>query len=190
MPAKTADRPLPDRRRHRSSPRPPGRRGGGTRAARRRRLARRGSGRDKRNAGEVARASSRYQPVILLVLCHGWMVRILFPLPNRGFDPTETSVPWKALINAGHEVVFATPDGRPSAADPRILSGRGFGPFRPWLRARPHARELYAQMEASEAFRDPLPYAALEGDDFDGMVDRKSTRLNSSHVKISYAVFC
>src|SRR5690606_39386865 len=30
-------------------------------------------------------------------------------------------------------------------------------------------------------------FAAQQGDDF---LDRKSTRLNSSHVKISYAVFC
>jgi putative intracellular protease/amidase len=97
-------------------------------------------------------------------------VRILFPLPSRGFDPTESSVPWKSLIEAGHEVVFATPDGRPSAADPRILSGRGFGPFRYWLRACPHARELYAEMEASEAFRHPLPYVELDPDDFDGVV--------------------
>lgn len=97
-------------------------------------------------------------------------MRILFPLPSCGFDPTESSVPWRTLIDAGHEVVFATPDGRPSAADPRILSGRGFGPFRHWLRARPHARMLYAEMEVSEAFRDPLPYAALEPDEFDGVV--------------------
>lgn len=97
-------------------------------------------------------------------------MRILFPLPSRGFDPTESSVPWKRLIDAGHEVVFATPDGRPSAADPRILSGRGFGPFRYWLRARPHARELYGEMEASEAFRHPLPFAELDPEDFDGVV--------------------
>lgn len=108
--------------------------------------------------------------VILSVLCHAWGVRILFPLPTLGFDPTESSVPWKTLTDAGHEVVFATPDGRPSAADPRILSGRGFGPFRPWLRARPHARELYTQMEASEAFRHPLPYADLDPDQFDGVL--------------------
>src|SRR5436309_9891142 len=28
------------------------------------------------------------------------------------------------------------------------------------------------------------------GDGIEGIADRKSTRLNSSHVKISYAVFC
>jgi protease I len=97
-------------------------------------------------------------------------VRVLFPLPTRGFDPTESSVPWRALIDAGHEVVFATPDGRPSAADPRILSGKGFGPFRRWLQARPHARELDAEMEASEAFRHPLPYVDLDPGDFDGVL--------------------
>src|SRR5690606_41019130 len=32
--------------------------------------------------------------------------------------------------------------------------------------------------------------AAREGVPFPALLDRKSTRLNSSHVKISYAVFC
>src|SRR3712207_7949529 len=32
--------------------------------------------------------------------------------------------------------------------------------------------------------------AALAVDDFGGPADRKSTRLNSSHANISYAVFC
>lgn len=101
---------------------------------------------------------------------HGANVRILFPLPTRDFDPTESSVPFQLLIDHGHEVVVATPDGRASAADPRILTGRGFGPFRPWLRARPHARELYAAMEASEAFRHPLAYAELDPTAFDGVL--------------------
>src|SRR3989442_9827430 len=35
---------------------------------------------------------------------------------------------------------------------------------------------------------DPTERAALEG--IIGKVDRKSTRLNSSHVRISYLVFC
>src|SRR5690606_40474635 len=43
------------------------------------------------------------------------------------------------------------------------------------------------------AHAEPAPYDTLEGlEHFDKIitVDRKSTRLNSSHVKISYAVFC
>src|SRR5690606_39311387 len=44
-----------------------------------------------------------------------------------------------------------------------------------------------------EEFRQPFEVLALEAiqppSDV-GILDRKSTRLNSSHVKISYAVFC
>lgn len=97
-------------------------------------------------------------------------MRILFPLPDRDFDPTESSIPWRALIDAGHEVVFATPDGQVAAADSRILSGRGFALWRVFLRARPHARQTYAQMAASEAFLHPLRYDQLEPAAFDGVV--------------------
>src|SRR5690606_39368895 len=40
------------------------------------------------------------------------------------------------------------------------------------------------------AFRDGQPTKAASGFAAGQGVDRKSTRLNSSHVKISYAVFC
>src|SRR2546422_6072996 len=36
----------------------------------------------------------------------------------------------------------------------------------------------------------PLPRSALAREILDGVEDRKSTRLNSSHGYISYAVFC
>src|SRR5256885_12270461 len=39
----------------------------------------------------------------------------------------------------------------------------------------------------AQATRDP---AAAGVEDLDGQIDRKSTRLNSSHLVISYAVFC
>ncbi len=94
----------------------------------------------------------------------------MFPLPARDFDPTESSIPWRALVDAGHEVGFATPDGKPAAADPRILSGRGFFIWRPFLRARPHARKTYGEMAASEPFQHPLRYDQIDGDEFDGVV--------------------
>lgn len=97
-------------------------------------------------------------------------VRILFPLPARDFDPTESSLPWHALVEAGHEVVFATPHGEPAAADPRIVSGRGFALWRQFLRAVTHARDVYAQMADSEAFQHPLSYDQLDPDAFDGVV--------------------
>ena len=60
-------------------------------------------------------------------------MRILFPLPDEDFDPTESAIPWAALTAAGHEVAFATPSGQPARADPRILSGKGFGPWKAFL---------------------------------------------------------
>src|SRR5256885_13475433 len=38
--------------------------------------------------------------------------------------------------------------------------------------------------------RSPRGHSFLFAKDFDGNLDRKSTRLNSSHLVISYAVFC
>src|SRR5258707_1919619 len=49
-------------------------------------------------------------------------------------------------------------------------------------RSVPHAR-YWASREAGR--RDPA-----EGEGGEGQGDRKSTRLNSSHANISYAVFC
>jgi protease I len=43
------------------------------------------------------------------------MARVLMPLPARDFDPTEAAVPWAMLTAAGHNVIFATPDGRLAA---------------------------------------------------------------------------
>src|SRR5690606_31635951 len=45
----------------------------------------------------------------------------------------------------------------------------------------------YEQLETSVAANDPIAYQAVINAQ---KSDRKSTRLNSSHVKISYAVFC
>ncbi len=97
-------------------------------------------------------------------------MRIAFPLPAQDFDPTESSIPWRALIDAGHEVVFATPAGQPSKADDRVLTGRGFAIWQHFLRARPHARSVYAQMAASPAFNRPISYAQLKQTSLDGVV--------------------
>ena len=42
------------------------------------------------------------------------MARVLFLLPARDFDPGEAAISWRVLVNAGHAVSFATPDGRPA----------------------------------------------------------------------------
>src|SRR2546425_921445 len=97
-------------------------------------------------------------------------MRILMPLPAVDFDPSESAIPWKVLCAAGHEIVFATPDGAPARCDDRMLTGRGLGPWRPILAARADARAAYRELEASSAFREPLRYADLAGASFDAMV--------------------
>src|SRR2546430_12768839 len=54
-----------------------------------------------------------------------------------------------------------------------------------------HLAEIFAHLIEGGADRfDPFHGVAAVGSAFDKMGDRKSTRLNSSHSQISYAVFC
>jgi putative intracellular protease/amidase len=92
------------------------------------------------------------------------MITIL--LPSGGFDPSECAVPWRAVVRAGYEVQFATPDGSVSAADSRLTDG-GFSVLNPVLMTRPDGLAAYAEMIASAAFRAPVSHsdvALAEGD--------------------------
>jgi putative intracellular protease/amidase len=93
------------------------------------------------------------------------MAKVVFPLPDRDFDPTETAIPWRVLTGAGHEVQFATAEGATPAADPRLLEGVLFGQ----LGAEPPAKKAYAAMTSDAAFRAPLTYRALVPGAFDGL---------------------
>lgn len=108
-------------------------------------------------------------------------MNVLIPLPSRDFDPTEAAVTWRVLSDAGIDVRFATPDGRPAEADPHMLSGEGLDAwgFIPGLRklkllglalrADARGRAAYAQMRDSEAFRHPLRWADIRAAEFDGL---------------------
>ncbi|MGJ8669513.1 MAG: type 1 glutamine amidotransferase domain-containing protein [Oceanococcus sp.] len=105
-------------------------------------------------------------------------MKILIPLPCVGFDPTEAAVSWYILRQAGHDIVFATPDGQRGHADPLMLSGEGldFWGFIPLLkkirliglslRAQADARRCYRDMERDPAYLSPLCYQDLEVADF------------------------
>jgi len=109
-------------------------------------------------------------------------MKILIAIPNHDFDPTEVAVSWKVLKDAGHQIVFATPDGNRGAADPIMLSGEGLDPwgFVPLLRKfrviglslRAHgpARRAYVEMERSAEFSQPHRYANLQVADFDALL--------------------
>src|SRR5690606_22930154 len=96
--------------------------------------------------------------------------RVLMPLPEHDFDPTEAAVPWNQLKNAGHEILFATPRGKKGIADPRMLTGKGLGPLAPMLMANPTARKAFHQLSSDPRFERPLPYWELRVEHFDGIL--------------------
>jgi putative intracellular protease/amidase len=108
--------------------------------------------------------------------------RILIPLPSRDFDPSEVAVSWQILRDAGHAVIFATPQGAAATADPLMLSGEGLDV---WgrvpllrhlkalgllLRANGAARRAYGHLVRDASFLHPLSYSALETEAFDGLI--------------------
>lgn len=98
------------------------------------------------------------------------MSSILVPLPERGFDPTEAAVPWKILSERGHDIIFATPDGKISGADPIMVTGKGLGILKAFLRADANGRAAYAQMIASEAFQTPITYDEARTREYDALL--------------------
>ena len=95
---------------------------------------------------------------------------IAMSLPSFDFDPTEIAVTWKILTDAGHRVVFATPDGQVSAADAKMVTGEGLGLLGTMLRADDNGRQAYQALLVDENFNNPVDYSALHVADFDGLI--------------------
>ena len=91
---------------------------------------------------------------------------VLIATANRDFDPTEVVLPWDRLRRAGHEVVFATGDGAPSACDPLLLVGPFFG----MLGAKRENVGLYRVLEKSPEFLEPIRYDQARAAEFDALV--------------------
>src|ERR1700722_7280832 len=110
------------------------------------------------------------------------MARVLVPLPALDFDPSEAAMSWQVLVNAGHVVHFATPDGRPAAADDMMLTGRGLDLWGqiPLLRNLPlvgllmranrDARQAYASMIADPDYVAPQRWDAVDPTAFHGLL--------------------
>jgi putative intracellular protease/amidase len=108
--------------------------------------------------------------------------KIIIPLPSHDFDPTEVSVSWKIVRDAGHEVAFATVDGKRGYADPIMITGEGLDPWG-WipvikkikllglfLRADRFGRMAYQEIEQDSNFLNPKRYDELTVDQYDGMI--------------------
>jgi putative intracellular protease/amidase len=89
--------------------------------------------------------------------------RIIIPIPDRDFDATEVSIPWKMFTQNAFEVVFSTEKGAIGQTDPLLLKGVMFGK----LGAKPEAIEAYHQLEKNDNFRNPIPYHELQPDNYD-----------------------
>ncbi len=57
------------------------------------------------------------------------MAKVLVPIPQQDFDPTEVAVSWKVLSELGHTVRFATLTCRPASGDQLMASGEGLDPW-------------------------------------------------------------
>jgi putative intracellular protease/amidase len=110
------------------------------------------------------------------------MARVLMPLPARDFDPSEAAVSWRVLVDAGHSVHFATPDGKSAVADDIMLTGQGLDPWGavPLLRKAPlvglllranrDARMAYAEMIADPFYVAPFRWDAVSPAEFDALL--------------------
>lgn len=100
----------------------------------------------------------------------GQAATILIPTPREGFDPTEVAVPWKTLTEAGHTVVFTTPDGKPGQADPIMLTGEGLGLLKGLLANDGNGVQAYQEMTRSFEYQNPIAWNELAFDDYDALV--------------------
>ena len=94
------------------------------------------------------------------------MARILIPLPDTDFDTTEVAVPWHLLVEAGHEVIFATEHAAVASCDPLLLTGVVFGR----LGADPEPRDFYRRMIASQEFNRPIAWSGIVAGDYEALL--------------------
>ncbi len=90
-------------------------------------------------------------------------MKILIPLPNKDFDLTEVSVPWKLFKDNGYDVVFATENGEKSDVDPKLITGVIFGQ----LKAKPTAIKIFRTLEKDAAFLNPILYSEIKVSEYD-----------------------
>jgi putative intracellular protease/amidase len=89
-------------------------------------------------------------------------IKILMPLPDYDFDPTEASLPWLACHTRGWTVEISTEHGNIAQADPYKLKGL--------LRASAVARAAYKQMCEDPAFQAPIPYRDINPASYQGLL--------------------
>ena len=97
-------------------------------------------------------------------------MKVIIPIPDIDFDPSEVSVSWKILKENKIDIVFATPSGQAGSADPIMLTGEGLGIFSKFLIANKDAQSYYKEMISSSEFLNPIIYDDIQSSNFDGLL--------------------
>ena len=93
--------------------------------------------------------------------------RVLIPLPDTDFDTTEVAVPWRLLVEAGHEVVFATERaGIVPSCDPLLLTGVLFGQ----LGAEPEPKQFYDELTRAPEFNKTIAWGTVDVSQYDALL--------------------
>jgi putative intracellular protease/amidase len=93
--------------------------------------------------------------------------RILAPVPDHDFDPTELAIPWHALTQAGHMVVFASESGQGAPRADALTLG---GPLPKGLLISPAALERYRELERDAAYQRPQRWQDIEPEGYDALL--------------------
>ena len=94
------------------------------------------------------------------------MPRVLIPLPDHDFDPTESATPWRVCVDRGWTATFATEHGAIAEADHRLLMGFVRGP----LGAGAMGLRDYKRMTAAPEYQKPIRYDQINADDYDALL--------------------
>ncbi|MBI3164284.1 MAG: DJ-1/PfpI family protein [Chloroflexi bacterium] len=94
------------------------------------------------------------------------MPRVLIPLPDHDFDPTESATPWRVCVDRGWTATFATEHGNIAEADHRLLMGFVRGP----LGAGAMGLRDYKRMTATPEYQKPIRYDQINADDYDALL--------------------
>ncbi|GAC1408174.1 MAG: hypothetical protein NVS4B6_10880 [Mycobacterium sp.] len=86
---------------------------------------------------------------------------VVMLLPAVDYDPTESAVIWDGLTAAAVDVRFATPNGEPAYADPRLV-GKGFSVLSPFLMTKADSLGCYQRMVGDAQFGKPCAYEDVD----------------------------
>lgn len=95
--------------------------------------------------------------------------RVLIPLPSSGFDPTESGVIFKYLVDQNIDVTIATPNGKVASVDTMMITGLGLGILKPFLIADKNGQVAFKFMKEHAVFNSPQAYSEINPDDYDAL---------------------